>query len=475
MITFTKSFCGQGEDYRKNLACIQEVTDRLLSHMKGHGYSFRQEITDGKGSFSQEKLCSLVKELVGHWAETLRKNTDKNPDTGESLAEPYIRERRELYGLYLYLVMRCSLCEGAYAKAYPYGPVSRERTDFAFLLEQARRLSGSWCVMAKSDGSKKNELYEGFDLHFGFHLYKTLADPQGTISNSTLSPQWSLPRDHLAFLTNEGSMKRLYIKHSAGFFRSGKAAEAALAKETDPGKETDLDKEADPGKETDLTKETDLAKEASLDKEAGPNEETAAGRGTVRAEGAAPLKAAVRAEDAAPAEDSRSEDGMTDTEGCSGTDSAGGYEDHEDSDDYEDDFDYEDDYDYDAYEDYDDDDPYPFPDFESKAEFEAARMDQLAEEYERADYLAALALTFACQDEYFEACGRFAALFGKARPDVLRGFYQELEEIVNLYLAERNLSPLTDTDKTLDVYGSVYDGPCRQADSYERRLQWENQ
>ena len=23
--------------------------------------------------------------------------------------------------------------------------------------------------------------------------------------------------------------------------------------------------------------------------------------------------------------------------------------------------------------------------------------------------------------------------------------------------------------------GSVYDGPCRQADSYERRLQWENQ
>ena len=137
MITFTKSFCGQGEDYRKNLACIQEVTDRLLSHMKGHGYSFRQEITDGKGSFSQEKLCSLVKELVGHWAETLRKNTDKNPDTGESLAEPYIRERRELYGLYLYLVMRCSLCEGAYAKAYPYGPVSRERTDFAFLLEQA--------------------------------------------------------------------------------------------------------------------------------------------------------------------------------------------------------------------------------------------------------------------------------------------------------------------------------------------------
>ncbi len=385
MITFTRSFHGKGEDYRKNLACMQEVTDRLLGHMKGHGYSFRQEITDGKGNFSQEKLCSLVKELVGHWAETLRENTDRNPDTGESLAEPYIRERRELYGLYLYLVMRCSLCEGAYAKAYPYGPVSRERTDFTFLLEQARRLSRSWCVMAEPDGSKKNELYEGFDVHFGFHLYKTLADPQGTTADSTLSPQWNLPHDHLGFLTNEGSMKRLYIKHSAGSFRGGKAVE------------------------------------------------------------------------------------MADTEGCSGTASASGYDGHEDSDDYEDD------YDYDAYEDYDDDDPYPFPDFESKAEFEAARMDQWAEEYERADYLAALARTFACQDAYFEACGRFAALFGKARPEVLRGFYQELEDIVNLYLAERNLSPLTDTDKTLDVYSSVYDGPCRQADSYERRLQWENQ
>lgn len=439
MITFTRSFYGKGEDYRKNLACMQEVTDRLLGHMKGHGYSFRQEITDGRGSFSQEKLCSLVKELVGHWAETLRENTDRDPDTGESLAEPYIRERRELYGLYLYLVMRCSLCEGAYAKAYPYGPVSRERTDFAFLLEQARHLSRSWCVMAEPDGSKKNELYEGFDVHFGFHFYKTLADPQGTTADSTLSPQWNLPRDHLAFLTNEGSMKRLYIKHSASSFRGGKAAETALTAEAD------------------------------LDKEVGLNEEAAAGRGIVCAEGAAPVKAAVRAEDAAQAGDSRSEDEMADTEGCSGTDSASGCDSHEDSDDYEDD------YDYDAYEDYDDDDPYPFPDFESKAEFEAARMDQWAEEYERADYLAALARTFACQDAYFEACGRFAALFGKARPEVLRGFYQELEDIVNLYLAERNLSPLTDTDKTLDVYSSVYDGPCRQADSYERRLQWENQ
>ena len=87
-----KLFQGKQEDYRKNLVCMEEVTDRLLGHMKGHGFSFRQEITDSKGDFSQEKLCGLVEELVERWAETLRESTDTNPGTGESLAEPYIRE-----------------------------------------------------------------------------------------------------------------------------------------------------------------------------------------------------------------------------------------------------------------------------------------------------------------------------------------------------------------------------------------------
>lgn len=67
-----KFFQGKQEDYRKNLACMEEVTDRLLGHMKGHGFSFRQEITDSKGDFSQEKLCGLVEELVERWVETLR-------------------------------------------------------------------------------------------------------------------------------------------------------------------------------------------------------------------------------------------------------------------------------------------------------------------------------------------------------------------------------------------------------------------
>lgn len=456
MILFNQKW----EDYRKNLACMQEVTDRLLGHMKGHGCSFRQDITDSRGEFSQEKLCGLVKEILELWAEALRES-DTDLNTGESLSEPYIRERRELYGLYLYLVMRCSLYQGAYAKAYPYGPVSRERTDFAFLLEQARRLSGSWCVTAGPEGDKKNELYEGYDEHFGFHLYKTLTDPEGRTADSALSPWWDLPRDRPGTLTDEGNMKRFYIRHLTGPIQGGKVTGAA------PAKGTALTKGA--ALAIALAKEAALAKKAALAEKAALNEETATDRGTVCAEDAASVKPAVRAEDAVQTENGRSEDEMSDTEGYSGTDSTGGY-DGDDS--YEDDDAYAD---YDPFGDYDDDDPYPFSDFESKAKFEAARMDQWAEEYERADYLRALSLKFACTYEYLEACKRFAAIFEKARPDVLRDFYQELEEIVNLYLARQNLAPLTDMDKTLDVYVRIFDGPCQQARNYERRLQWENQ
>ena len=440
-----KLFRGKQEDYRKNLVCMEEVTDRLLGHMKGHGFSFRQEITDSKGDFSQEKLCGLVEELVERWVETLRESTDKDPSTGESLAEPYIRERRELYGLYLYLVMRCSLCEGAYAKAYPYGSVEKERTDFAFLLEQARRLTRRWCVMAEPDGGKRNELYEGYDEHFGFHLYKTLVDPQRITDDSALSPWWKR-QNNLKRLTNEGNMKRIYIRHHSRAFQGSR------------------DKEIAPGKETAPDKETATGEETAPDKETAPDNAAAPANATVRAEETAQLRAC---RDEAETDSTDSNSSYED--GCDGGD---GYEDddaYEDFDDYDD---YDAYGDYDAYE--DDNDPYPFPDFETKAEFEAAAMEQWAQEYERADYLASLALSFACKAEYLEACRRFTASFEKARPDVLRDFYQELERIVGLYLAERNLSPLADTDKTLDVYSRVSDGPCRQAGNYERRLQWEN-
>ena len=488
-----KFFQGKQEDYRKNLACMEEVTDRLLGHMKGHGFSFRQEITDSKGDFSQEKLCGLVEELVERWVETLRESTDKDPSTGESLAEPYIRERRELYGLYLYLVMRCSLCQGAYAKAYPYGSVEKERTDFAFLLEQARRLTRRWCVMAEPDGGKRNELYEGYDEHFGFHLYKTLVDPQRITDDSALSPWWKR-QNNLKRLTNEGNMKRIYIRHHSRAFQGSRGKEIAPDRETATDKaaapanatvqaeETAPDKAAVPADETALGKAAVPADKTAPDNAAAPGKVAALAKATAPDEETAPDKAAapanatVRAEETAPPEACRDEAETDSTDSNSsyedGSDGGDGYEDddaYEDFDDYDD---YDAYGDYDAYE--DDNDPYPFPDFETKAEFEAAAMEQWAQEYERADYLASLALSFACKAEYLEACRRFTASFEKARPDVLRDFYQELERIVGLYLAERNLSPLADTDKTLDVYSRVSDGPCRQAGNYERRLQWEN-
>ncbi len=323
--------------------------------------------------------------------------------------------------------MRCSLCQGAYAKAYPYGSVEKERTDFAFLLEQARRLTRRWCVMAEPDGGKRNELYEGYDEHFGFHLYKTLVDPQRITDDSALSPWWKR-QNNLKRLTNEGNMKRIYIRHHSRAFQGSRGKEIA------PGRETATDNAAAPA------------------------------NATVRAEETAQLKAC---RDEAETDSTDSNSSYED-----GSDGGDGYEDddaYEDFDDYDD---YDAYGDYDAYE--DDNDPYPFPDFETKAEFEAAAMEQWAKEYERADYLASLALSFACEAEYLEACRRFTASFEKARPEVLRDFYQELEKIVGLYLAERNLSPLADTDKTLDVYSRVSDGPCRQAGNYERRLQWEN-
>ena len=427
---------GNWENYRKNLLCLEEVTDRLIGHMKGHGYSFRPQITDGKGNFSQEKLCVLVGELMGGWAEKLQTYMDRDPATGESLAKPYLEERRNLYGLYLYLVMRCSLYEGAYIRAYPHGAVAKERTDFAFLLEQARRISRRWCVMAGPDGSKTNELYEGYDPHFGFHLYKTIADPERRSGDSALSPWWKLPDTRLDSMTNEGNMKRIFIRHLSDFCRRGRDEETAPNKETAPDKETALGKGTAPDNETTL------------------------------------VKAAVWAEKAVQTEDSCGVDGMdgavcrenvksTDVpaEDAGGEDS--GYEDYDDYDDYQG-----------AYDDYEDDDPYPFPDFESKAQFEAAETERLAEEYERVDYLAALALGFACKAEYMEACRRFAALFEKARPEVLRDFAQELEVIVDLYLLGEKLSPMADTDKVLDVYSRIFDGPCRQAERYERGLQW---
>ena len=83
-----------------------------------------------------------------------------------------------------------------------------------------------------------------------------------------------------------------------------------------------------------------------------------------------------------------------------------------------------------------------------------------------------LFIGFEGQEEYLAACERFVSLFEQAGQDVLRDFYRELEEIVDLYLARREIAPLADTDKTLNVYGRIYDGPYWQAKRYARGIQW---
>ena len=353
------------DNYQKNLWCLRTVTEELLGQMKGHGLSFRAAVTDKSGRPDQEKLCALVTELLDGWADYVRDGLYPDQPGGESPAESYLRARRELYSLYLYLTMRTSLCEGAFALARDREDV-RERTDFAFLLEQARRFSRAWCVMAGPDGTRRNEPYEGFDAYFGFHLYGTLTDPEGRSRDSALTPWWSAPAQDPSGMTNEGAMKRVYLK------RLSPPPEAEKPEE-EPAGDAEYDYDYD-------------------DEDYGG--------------------------DMAPEED--------------------GWE------------------------------PTPFGDI-----LAAGEMERLSEE-DRASGLAALAAGFREPEDYIEACQRFAALYRRAPAEVLRGFSEEIEEIIDLYLLRRGQTVLTDTDRTLDVYSRIYDGPGRQAARYARGLQWDS-
>lgn len=352
-------------NYQKNLWCLQNVTEKLLRCMKGHDYSFRPEITDKNGKFSKEKLRALVEELLSGWEASLRDGVYPDRPGGESSAEPYLRARWELYGLYLYLAMRCSLCEGAFAAAR--GGEEKERPDFSFLLEQARLFSRSWCVMEGQDGVRWNEPYEGFDTYFGFHFYHALTDPENKSLDSALTPLWRAPAQPIqtdVSLTNEGNMKRIYIKRLS----------------PPPCVEEEKPEEGD--------EEDDANYSGGLD----------------------PME----------------EDGWDLAEQPFGIESP-------------------------AYD-----------------------WDEQWEEDNRTAWLASLAASLDDRDAYIAACERFASLYRQATPEVLRGLYEELEEIVNLYLLRRGLAPLADTDKVMDVYSLVYDGPCRQARRYARGLRWKS-
>ena len=157
-------------------------------------------------------------------------------------------------------------------------------------------------------------------------------------------------------------------------------------------------------------------------------------------------------------------------EGEDSYDGEDGY-DTEDSYDEENGYDIEDDYDieytYDEEDDYRDD--MYFPEYQDDAWYEAE-----AREVQKQVDIEYLAMSFESSIEYVRHCRRFVELFQQAGQDVMRGFCEDLEEIVALYLAEQDIPPVMDTDKALDVYSGIYDGPYRQAERYSRGIRWKN-
>ena len=77
------------KNYRKSLFTLQDVVDKLLGYMQGHGCPYRRETTNGKGWFDPEKLRGLVEELLSGWEE-VRYGLGMDLATGENLAEPLL-------------------------------------------------------------------------------------------------------------------------------------------------------------------------------------------------------------------------------------------------------------------------------------------------------------------------------------------------------------------------------------------------
>ena len=387
------------EIYEKNLQNLQEAVDELMCHMKGYDYSFRREITDRKGEFCPEKLRGLVEEMLSLWEEKLR----ANPYVKESWVKSYLQTRRELYGLYLYLVMRCSLCQGAYY--YARGSKQKERTDFAFLLEQAKWFSRSWCMTDGPDGTSRNEPCGGYDRHFGFHLYSPINHYTFMELNvRTLDDDWALTPPHLR-AENWLYSQMAEPGEAEGLEGIEEPGEAEQQEEIEESGETKQPEQADEPDMTGQSEETDVS-------------------------------------------DMDSDDLFYEDDGDSFSS---------------------------AFPEPGEDDswsPLDELDEEDRIAWWAAEYEHEGELETRNMYLLFLIQHFEGMDEYCSACRRFVELFQKAGAQISRDFCEELEEIVNLYLGQRKIAPLTDMDKALDVYSRVCGGSLRLAKSYGRELQW---
>ncbi|NBH71954.1 hypothetical protein D3Z51_07950 [Clostridiaceae bacterium] len=426
------------EIYEKNLQSLQEAADELMRHMKGYDYSFRREITDRKGEFCPEKLRGLVEEMLSLWEEKLR----ANPYAKESWVKSYLRTRRELYGLYLYLVMRCSLCQEGYF--YARGIEQKERTDFAFLLEQAKRFSRSWCMIDGPDGTSRNEPCGGYDGHFGFHLYSPINHYLTfmELNVRTLDDDWALTPPHLraenwlySQTAEPGETEGL-----EGIEEPGKTEQPEGIEE--PGETEKPEGIEEPGG-------TEQLEEIEQPREAEQLEEI---------EGSGETKQPEKADEPVMT-------GQPEETDVSDMDSDGLF--------YED---WDDDYSFaNAFPDPGEDDfwsPLDELDEEDRIAWWEAEYEQEGELETRNMYLLFLVQHFEGMDEYCSACRRFVELFQKAGAQISRDFCEELEEIVNLYLGQRKIAPLADMDKALDVYSRVCGGSLRLAKSYGRELQW---
>ena len=357
--------------YHKNLWSLRDITDQLVGTMHGQTISFRSMIADRSGKLDQKKLTELIEEMLSDWAEHVREGVYPDKPGAESAAEPYLRARQELYGTYLYLTMQCCLCTGAFALAGG-DEEDPERQDFAYLLDHAKRFAKSWCVLEDPDGTRHNIPYQGYDSHFGFHLYHAFTDPEERSGDSYLTPSWKMPSQDLSRITNLGNVKRIHCK--------------ALSPRPAP--------------------------------EPAP-------------------------EQTAPAAQEEEED------------------------------------EWDPYADFGDDEDYdPLEDGWDSVEMPIGVPDIPVEEFDAVDRQSLL-LSMGPrlgdhEEDYIIACKRFVSLYEQADSDVLRGFYEDLEEIVNLYLLGRDFSPLASTDNTLDVYCRVFDDPLEHAKRYARGVKWKH-
>lgn len=424
------------ENYQKNLRCLQEATEELLNHMKGYDLSFRPMITDKNGDFCAEKLRALVDEMLSLWADELHKGKPIDPKTQKSEAEPYLAQRLELYRLYLSLVMRCSLYPGAYSDARN-GAEKKERTDFAFLLEQAKWLSRCWCVTLGPKG-RKNELMSGYDEHFGlhlyypFHLFQTFSFEglEYKYEDFALTPNWNTVWNRLDQLTNEGNMKRIYLRRLPSASLSRPQEPEGAFQEQEDGSDA-------AGNAKELPAE-DGSGGAACAKEL-PAEDSLDGTGLAEE---LPLEAEYDAADPEENAEENAEDEVPDPD--------------EDPDD--------------AFLSYNAE----LWDYgeEQDADYWIAEAERMEEAESRRYAILSLIRNFEGLDEYLSDCDAFVKLFEEAKPEVLRDLYPELQEIVELYLARQETVPLSDIDKTLDVYSRLFDGALRQAKRYARGLQW---